>query len=84
MASARFNLVLLVSYFLLLSTTCDAQGVTKFFYLKSCPQATKIVQKEVNRILRNDPNLAGGLQRLHFHDCWVNVSEPSTSTLIFS
>jgi len=44
------------------------------FYAKSCPDAEKIVEREVRAWLKKDPKIAARLLRLHFHDCFVRVS----------
>lgn len=44
------------------------------FYTKSCPNAEKIVQDYVNKHIPNVPSLAAALIRLHFHDCFLRVS----------
>ncbi|KAL2632540.1 hypothetical protein R1flu_004019 [Riccia fluitans] len=38
-----------------------------------------IVKSQVAKILQGNPNLAGGFQRLHFHDCWVNGCDGSVT-----
>jgi peroxidase len=44
------------------------------FYSKTCPQVEEIVREEMVKIIAAAPSLAGPLLRLHFHDCFVNVS----------
>ncbi|KAG6548863.1 hypothetical protein Mapa_009625 [Marchantia paleacea] len=61
--------------------------VFESYYNYSCPQAASIVNDLVDKFLAADPNMAGGLQRLHFHDCWVNGCDASvllnsTSTFV--
>lgn len=60
--------------------------LTTDFYDSSCPQAASIVKQKVDAIVDADRGLAAALMRLHFHDCFVRVSElnPCTSPCKFS
>ncbi|KAL3695040.1 hypothetical protein R1sor_008691 [Riccia sorocarpa] len=78
MASAILGSTVLVSFFLLLASLCDAQLSTSY-YDSTCSQAAQIVQNEVTNILQSNPNLAAGFLRLHFHDCWVNGCDGSVT-----
>lgn len=44
------------------------------FYSTSCPSAESIVRSTVVSHFNKDPTIAPGLLRLHFHDCFVQVS----------
>jgi len=44
------------------------------YYIWSCPQAEAIVFAGVQRAVAQEARMAGSLLRLHFHDCFVNVS----------
>jgi peroxidase len=57
----------------LLQLTVRSQ-LTTDFYKSSCPNLTKIVRKEVIKALINEQRMGASLIRLHFHDCFVNVS----------
>ena len=48
--------------------------LTTDFYKSSCPNVSKIVRREVKKALTNEMRMAASLLRLHFHDCFVNVS----------
>jgi peroxidase len=62
----------LVLFFLVLTKSTDALEVG--FYKKSCPYAERIVRKTVLSYYKNDPTVTAPLLRLHFHDCFVEVS----------
>lgn len=44
------------------------------FYDRSCPRLQMIVKSGVRRAFQDDSRIAASLLRLHFHDCFVNVS----------
>ena len=44
------------------------------FYASSCPNLLKIVRREVRNALMNEMRMGASLLRIHFHDCFVNVS----------
>lgn len=50
-----------------------ASGLDMNYYLMSCPFVEPVVQNIVNSALQNDPTLAAGLLRMHFHDCFIEV-----------
>lgn len=50
-----------------------ASGLNMNYYLMSCPFAEPVVKNIVNRALQDDPTLAAGLVRMHFHDCFIEV-----------
>lgn len=43
------------------------------YYLFSCHFLNSLVKNNVNKALHDDPTLATGLVRLHFHDCFIEV-----------
>ncbi|KAL3675937.1 hypothetical protein R1sor_025885 [Riccia sorocarpa] len=76
MASVKLGSTVIISYLLLLATICNA-GLSQQYYQSNCPQAAAIIKTEVNKILRNNPNLVGAFLRLQFHDSWVNGADGS-------
>lgn len=59
------------------------------FYDETCPYASCIIRQVIKQSMQSDPRIGASLIRLHFHDCFVNVtllfSLPSIShCLIFS
>jgi hypothetical protein len=48
--------------------------LTSDFYKTTCPNVLSIVRKEVQNALKTEMRMAASLLRLHFHDCFVNVS----------
>ncbi|KAF8376678.1 hypothetical protein HHK36_031654 [Tetracentron sinense] len=47
------------------------------FYSNSCPKAEKIVLDFVSKHIPNAPSLAATIIRMHFHDCFVRMSQYS-------
>lgn len=58
---------------LLIVATAHAQ-LTPNFYKESCPNLQNLVIDVVAQAVRKEPRMAASLLRLHFHDCFVNVS----------
>lgn len=44
------------------------------FYAETCPDAESIVRAVVKDAVLSNANIAAVLLRLHFHDCFVEVS----------
>ncbi|KAE8700195.1 Cationic peroxidase 2 [Hibiscus syriacus] len=52
----------------------QGSGLQNGFYSSSCPKAEAVVRSIVESHFNNDPPVAAGLLRLHFHDCFVQVT----------
>ena len=50
-----------------------ANSLSMDYYVMSCAFVEPVVRNIVNQALQNDPNLAAGLIRMHFHDCFIQV-----------
>lgn len=67
-----FLIVLVASGALILKA--DSQ-LSPEYYSSKCPKALSIVRAAVIAAIKNETRIGASLLRLHFHDCFVNVSE---------
>ena len=58
----------------LCSARCVRCQLTTDFYATTCPTLFKVVKSAVFTALQNEMRMAASLLRLHFHDCFVDVS----------
>lgn len=65
--------ILMVTMMMPLQIAEGQGGLKTGFYSSSCPDAEAIVRSSVKYYYDNDPTIAAGLLRLHFHDCFVQV-----------
>jgi peroxidase len=56
-----------------LAVTASAQ-LSATFYDASCPSALATIKSAVTAAVNNEPRMGASLLRLHFHDCFVQVS----------
>lgn len=45
------------------------------FYDNTCPNLSKIIRYGVWSAIANETRIAASILRLHFHDCFVNVTK---------
>ena len=65
--------LLLVIRVLMSGVRFGAEALAMDYYMMRCPFAEMVVKNTVNQALRNDPTLAAGLLRMHFHDCFIQA-----------
>ena len=51
-----------------------AQELSPGYYDASCPHVYDTVRRVIQEARTADPRILASLLRLHFHDCFVNVS----------
>jgi len=66
--------LLLMGILLNATTLSGVELLAHDYYKEKCPIAENIVRHNVEVALLKDPRLAASLLRLHFHDCFVMVS----------
>ncbi|XP_039008681.1 peroxidase 25-like [Hibiscus syriacus] len=73
-----FWLVSVAKYLVMFSLVeGQGSGLQNGFYSSSCPKAEAVVRSIVESHFNNDPPVAAGLLRLHFHDCFVQGCDSS-------
>ncbi|KAH7844640.1 hypothetical protein Vadar_030149 [Vaccinium darrowii] len=79
MTSARemFCIVLVCLVMFGVMRECNANGLRKNFYGKSCPQAEQLVRNITWSKAKKNPSLGAKLLRMHFHDCFVSGCDAS-------
>lgn len=68
-----FNLFLVIELMKHGAKLTSVHALSMQYYAIQCPLAEMFVKNTVNQALQNDPTLAAGLLRMHFHDCFVEV-----------
>jgi hypothetical protein len=65
---------LIITFFMLFLGARSMSRLTPNFYGKTCPNLFTVVKNEVQKAFDKENRMAASLLRLHFHDCFVNVS----------
>ncbi|XP_065864184.1 peroxidase 71-like [Euphorbia lathyris] len=72
-----YTLSLFVIVLILICSPAEGQGTRVGFYATTCPRAEAIVRSAVQAQLTSNPEIAPGLLRMHFHDCFVQGCDGS-------
>jgi len=58
----------------LLQASAFGAELTADYYSETCPPALTTIKLLVGAAILREPRMGAALVRLHFHDCFVNVS----------
>lgn len=75
---ASVNVVLVSLLVFVAISACNGGELSPWFYHKSCPQFERIVRNITWSKVAANPTFAAKLLRLHYHDCFVQVSNLPT------
>ena len=65
------------------SLPCAYAQLSPTFYGETCPNVNNIIRGVLVQALYTDPRIGASLIRLHFHDCFVNVTIFITNYVLF-
>ncbi|CAN6456273.1 unnamed protein product [Victoria cruziana] len=77
MAKVSIFSVLVVAMCLVFASGVTCQQLSPLFYLRTCPQALRVIRTQVFSAVAKEPRMGASLLRLHFHDCFVNGCDGS-------
>ncbi|MFS7976664.1 putative peroxidase [Helianthus anomalus] len=64
----------LVSLIFSIATATLNSGLSSSYYDRVCPEALPTIKRVVEDALAQERRMGASILRLHFHDCFVNVS----------
>lgn len=74
LSCSAFVALVLIGEAVLPSQAQDPTQLSLSYYSKTCPTAPDIVRSEMDCAVKTNPRNAAFMIRLHFHDCFVQVS----------
>lgn len=72
----KWLMMVVLIFFNGIGGSSDGGPLVLDYYKETCPLLEELVQRTVEIAVLRDPRMAASLLRLHFHDCFVMVSQP--------
>lgn len=69
------------SLLFLLAMSSPLNALSVNYYDKTCPKAESLVKKAVKKAMGNDQTVPAALLRMHFHDCFIRVTNTHSINL---
>lgn len=83
-ASSRMGLSVYLAIMAAVLASALGAELTADYYSETCPQALTTIKLLVGAAILREPRMGASLVRLHFHDCFVNVSERRPTSYLAS
>ena len=64
----------LLTSLLILSNFSLGTSLSSNYYAKTCPNVESVIRKAVRDAATSDKKVPAALLRMHFHDCFIRVS----------
>jgi len=69
------TMVAFLNLVIMLSVVSTGKSLSLNYYENTCPKAECIVAKAVKDATAKDKTVPAALLRMHFHDCFIRVTE---------
>ena len=79
----QYTVVAALSFVVLLQGSLSNAQLNPTFYDQTCPNVTNIIRDVLVNASLSDPRIGASLIRLHFHDCFVQVTFNTLFDVLF-